>query len=171
MKTIAETERLIISEFNFDDAEFIMELVNTPTWLENIGDRNVKSEKDAKRYLENGPLKSYAEHGFGLYRIGLIENNLSIGMCGLIKREMLNDVDIGFAFLPSYEGKGYAFESAAAVMNHARQLKLQRIVAITLPTNLKSVNLLKKLNMKFESAIHFQGEEKELMMYSIDFEN
>jgi RimJ/RimL family protein N-acetyltransferase len=164
---IAKTERLIISEFTFDDAAFIMELVNTPTWLENIGERNVKSEKDAKKYLENGPIKSYADHGFGLYRVGLIENNLPIGMCGLIKREMLKDVDIGFAFLPAYESKGYGFESAIAVLNFAKQIKLQRIVAITLPSNFKSVNLLKKLNMQFENPIHFQGEEKELMLYSI----
>jgi len=167
MKTIAETERLIISEFTLDDAGFIQELVNTPTWLENIGERNVKSDKDAKKYIEKGPLKSYLDHGFGLYKVGLKENNFPIGMCGLIKREMLNDVDIGFAFLPEYEGKGYAFESAVAVMNLAKHLKLERIVAITLPSNIKSTNLLKKLNMKFENMIHFQGEEKELMLYSV----
>jgi ribosomal-protein-alanine N-acetyltransferase len=167
MQTIAVTERLIITEFTFNDAGFILDLVNTPTWLENIGERNVKSEIDAKKYLEKGPLTSYLEHGFGLYKVGLKENNFPIGMCGLIKREMLNDVDIGFAFLPEYEGKGYAFESAVAVMNHARDLKLERIVAITLPSNIKSANLLKKLNMKFENMIHFQGEEKELMLYSV----
>lgn len=168
MKIISETERLIISEFTFDDAAFIQELVNTPTWIENIGERNVKSEKDAKRYIENGPVKSYNEHGFGLYKVSMKENNLPIGMCGLIKRDTLQDVDIGFAFLPAYEGKGYAFEAAAATMNFARSLKLPKVVAITLPTNIKSVNLLKKLNMKFENRIHFQGEEKELMLYSVD---
>src|SRR5688572_6108430 len=124
MKTIAETERLLITEFTFDDATFIQELVNTPSWIENIGDRNVKSEKDAKRYLENGPLKSYNEHGFGLYKVTLKETNLPIGMCGLIKRDMLEDVDIGFAFLPAYEGKGYGFESSSAVLNFARSLKM-----------------------------------------------
>ena len=167
MKTIAETERLSITEFTPDDAGFIMELVNTPTWLENIGERNVKSEKDAIKYLEKGPFKSYDEFGFGLYRVGLKESNLPIGMCGLIKREMLQDVDIGFAFLPAYEGKGYAYESAKAVLDHARQLKLPRIVAITIPSNQKSSKLLLKLNMKFETMVHFQGEEKELMLYSI----
>jgi ribosomal-protein-alanine N-acetyltransferase len=168
MKIIAETERLIVSEFTLEDAAFIRQLVNTPTWLENIGERNVKTDKDAKKYIEKGPMKSYLEHGFGLYKVGLKENNFPIGMCGLIKRETLKDVDIGFAFLPEYEGKGYAFESAVAVLNHARHLKLERIVAITLPSNTKSANLLKKLNMRFESAIHFQGEEKELMLYSVE---
>ena len=167
LQKISETERLIISEFTLDDAAFIMELVNTPTWIENIGDRNVKSIKDAEKYLEKGPIKSYQEFGFGLYRVALKENSSPIGMCGLIKREMLDDVDLGFAFLPAYEGKGYAFESAAAVLEHAKFLKLEKIVAITLPTNVKSINLLKKLNMRFETRIHFQGEEKELLLYSI----
>ena len=167
MKIIAETERLIISEFTFEDAAFIQQLVNTPSWLENIGERNVKSEKDAKNYIEKGPVKSYTEYGFGLYKVGLKENNFPIGMCGLIKRETLEDVDIGFAFLPEYEGKGYAFESSKAIMNQARDLNLRRLVAITLPTNTKSTKLLKKLNMKFENMIHFQGEEKELMLFSI----
>jgi len=168
MKIISETERLLISEFTPEDAGFIMELVNTPIWIENIGERNVKSEKDAINYLEKGPLKSYKEHGFGLYKATLKEKNIPIGMCGLIKREMLEDVDIGFAFLPAFEGKGYAFESACAILNYAKELNIQRIVAITLPSNSKSVNLLKKLNMKFENRIHFQGEEKELMLYSIE---
>ena len=168
MKFILETERLTITQFSLEDAAFIMELVNTPTWIENIGERNVRSEKDAQNYLEKGPMKSYLEHGFGLYKVALKENNFPIGMCGLIKREMLDDVDIGFAFLPEYEGKGYAFEAASAVMQHARKLNIDRVVAITLPTNIKSVNLLKKLKMKFENRIHFQGEEKELMLYSID---
>jgi len=167
-KIIAVTDRLLISEFTFDDAGFIVELVNTPTWLKNIGERNVKSEKDAKKYLENGPIKSYREHGFGLFKIGLKENDFPIGMCGLIKREMLTDVDLGFALLPAYEGKGYAYESAVAVLNHARSLNIHRLVAITLPTNIKSSNLLKKLNMKFENRIHFQGEENELMLYSVE---
>ena len=168
MKIIAKTDRLLISEFTHEDAGFIQELVNTPTWIENIGERNVKSEKDAINYLDKGPMKSYREHGFGLYKTALKENNIPIGMCGLIKREMLDDVDIGFAFLPGYEGKGYAFEAACAIVSHARDLKLERLVAITLPSNIKSVNLLKKLNMKFENRIHFQGEEKELMLYSIE---
>lgn len=166
-KIIETTERLVISEFTFDDAEFILELVNTPTWIENIGDRNVKSAGDARKYLENGPLKSYSDNGFGLYKMELKENKVPIGMCGLIKRDTLPDVDIGFAILPAYEGKGYTFESAKAVLNQARNLKLPRIVAITLPTNTRSINLLKKLNLKFENPIHFQGEEKELLLYSI----
>jgi RimJ/RimL family protein N-acetyltransferase len=166
-KKIETTERIILSEFTFEDAEFIIELVNTPTWIENIGNRNVKSVTDAKKYLENGPMKSYKENGFGLYKMELREGKIPIGMCGLIKRDTLDDVDIGFAILPDCEGKGYTYESAIAILEQARKLKLQRIVAITLPTNRKSINLLKKLNMKFECPVHFQGEEKELMLYSI----
>lgn len=163
------TERLFIREFTTDDAAFIIDLVNTPSWLRYIGDRKVKTKEDAIRYLENGPIKSYKDHGFGLNMVMLKGEALPIGMCGLIKRDTLDDVDIGFAFLPSYEKKGYAFEAASAMLKTAQSLGLKRVVAITLPINESSVRLLKKLNMQFEKTIRFPGEEQELLMFGINY--
>ncbi|MEO8086158.1 MAG: GNAT family N-acetyltransferase, partial [Bacteroidota bacterium] len=101
---IAETAQLIIREFTTGDTSFIIELVNTPSWIRYIGERNIKTDEDALAYLEKGPMKSYAENGFGLYCVELKLVNVPIGMCGLIKRATLEDVDVGFAFLPAYEG-------------------------------------------------------------------
>ena len=117
-------------------------LVNSPSWIRFIGERNIKTVGDAEQYIESGPAKSYALNGFGLNCIVLSDGNIPIGMCGLIKRDSLEDVDIGFAFLPEYEGKGFAFESSIVVLSQARSLGIKRLVAITLPENEKSVRLL-----------------------------
>ncbi len=165
---IAKTKRLIIRAFNAGDSEFILELVNTPSWLKYIGDRNISTVEDACHYLEKGPVKSYSMHGFGLYCVVLQEGSIPVGMCGLIKRETLDDVDIGFAFLPQYEGKGFATESTKAVLDVAKKINLKRIVAITLPENERSIRLLKSVNMNFEKMIQFPDDKKELMLFSID---
>jgi len=167
---ISETDRLIIQEFTTGDTAFIVALVNTPSWIRYIGERNIKSTEDAMNYLVNGPLKSYREHGFGLYLVKLKNENIPVGMCGLIKRETLDDVDIGFAFLPEHEKKGYAFESAMAVMEKAQSLGLQRIVAITMNENERSIRLLEKIKMKFEKMIVMPGGNEELMLFSINFD-
>ena len=147
---ILETDRLILREFNTDDAAFILLLLNNPGWLRYIGDRNVKTMDDAKNYLLNGPMKSYYENGFGLSLVELKENHLPIGMCGLIKRETLEHVDIGFALLPEYAGKGYAYEIAAATMAHAEtHLGITEIVAITTEDNEHSIRLLNKIGLAF----------------------
>ena len=165
---ISDSGRLIIREFTKDDSEFILELVNTPSWLKYIGDRNIKNIDDAINYLEKGPLKSYTEHGFGLYCVLLKEGNIRAGMCGLIKRETLDDIDIGFAFLPQFEGKGIACESTKAVLDFAKKINLKRIVAITLPKNERSIRLLKSVNMNFEKMIQLPGDKEELMLFSIE---
>src|SRR6478736_8102385 len=116
MKYILETERLQLRQFEIDDAEFIVELVNTPGWLKFIGDRNIKTTEDAIRYLQNGPMKSYQENGFGLSLVEEKGNRKSIGMCGILKRDSLENPDIGFALLPEFVGKGYAFEIALATV-------------------------------------------------------
>lgn len=166
--TISETQRIEVREFSSADAAFIVELLNTPSWLRYIGDRNVKSPADALAYLEKGPMKSYKVHGFGLYCVVLKDGNIPIGMCGLIKRDTLEDVDIGFAFLPQYEGKGYAMESTISVLEQAKKLDLKRVVAITLPDNERSIRLLKNVNMNFEKMIQFPDDKEELMLFSID---
>src|SRR5436853_4233829 len=131
MKTI-ETTRLLLCPIAENDAPFIFSLLNSPSWIRYIGDRGIKTLDDAKKYIRDVPLKSYLQHGFGLLLVKLKSDNMPLGICGLIKRDTLKDVDIGFAFLDGHTGKGYAFESAQAVMDSAKKdFKIKKVVAIT----------------------------------------
>ncbi|MES2589048.1 MAG: GNAT family N-acetyltransferase [Bacteroidota bacterium] len=160
MPIILQSKNLNLREFTLADTAFIVELLKSESWLEFIGDRNVKNEQDAENYLLNGPLKSYAENGFGLALVETKDDKTPIGMCGLIKRENLDHPDIGFAFLPVFMSKGYAFEISKALMIFARKkLKLNKILAITDPKNKASIKLLEKLDFEFEKKIHFEEEE------------
>ena len=173
MKQILETERLILREFTLEDAAFILELLNSPPWLQFIGERNVHSIEEAENYMLNGSMKSYAENGFGFYAV--VEKaetsdrtNQTIGICGLIKRETLPDIDIGFAFLPNLISKGFGYEIASATLNYALNvLKIKRIIAIVNPENEKSIGLIKKIGMQFEEMIKMGDDEKELMLFGI----
>ncbi len=163
---ILETNRLILAEQTEDDAAFILELLNTPGWLKYIGDRGVKTIDDARKYIFNGAMKSYRQNGFGLYLTKLKDRNIPVGICGLIKRPGLEQVDIGFAFLPQYEGKGYGFESASAIMKHAREvLGLTVIVAITTKDNTSSIKLLEKIGFSFKEMVTLPGDNEELMLF------
>ena len=172
MPTILETERLILRKFTLDDAPFMLELLNSPTWLRFIGDRNVHTLAEAENYLKNGTLKSYAENGFGFYAViekSEISNQEPIGLCGLVKRETLPDIDIGFAFLPDLIGKGYGYEAASATLDYALNvLKIKRLVAIVNADNEKSIGLVKKIGMTFERMITHGSEEKELMLFGVE---
>lgn len=169
MDKLIESERLYIRELNIGDCAFIVELLNDPDWIKNIGDRGVRTNADAAEYLRKGPLKSYEENGFGLFLVAIKGENTPIGMCGLIKREGLNDVDIGFAFLPEYRSKGYALESAQAVMTLAREkYKLNRVVAICLPENKPSVVLLEKIGLRFEKTITLPNDKTPLSFMAVD---
>ena len=160
-----DTERLSISEFTTADAAFILELLNTSSWLQFVGDRGVKNIDDAVKYINDKYIESYKKNGFGLYKIAL-KNETPIGMCGLIKRDTLDNIDIGFALLPVYEGKGYGYEAASIILKHAKNvLRIKRIVAITTKTNINSITLLKKLDLKFEKLIRMEGDEEELMLF------
>ncbi|HJT74153.1 MAG TPA: GNAT family N-acetyltransferase [Chitinophaga sp.] len=164
---IAETARLYVRYFTLDDAPFILQLLNSPTWLTFIGDRKVRTLEDARNYLVNGPIASYDRYGFGLYLVGLKEGNKSIGMSGLIKRDGLEDVDVGFALHPDYEGQGYAYEATAAVMDYGfHTLQLPRIVAITTEENKHSIALLQKIGLHHEKMILLPGNEREYMYFS-----
>lgn len=166
MKRILETQRLILREFNLDDSQFILELVNSPSWLEFIGDKKVKSIEQAREYLENGPLKSYRNHGFGLWLVALKYSNTPIGMCGLLKRDTLDDIDIGFAFLPAYLRQGYGFEITHATMIYVKNdLNIGRILAITNPNNIASISLLNKLGFSFEGTVEMSENDK-VQVYS-----
>ena len=167
MDIILETQRLQLREFSTNDARFIIDLVNTPGWIKYIGERHIKDEEKAIKYIENGPLKSYALNGFGLYLVELKDDQRPIGMCGLLRRDYLEHPDIGFAFLTEFTGKGYAFEIAQATMEYAReQLKLETIFAITLPSNTSSINLLKKLGMKLQKSF-VTPEGEELLLFNL----
>jgi len=166
---ILETERLLLRRFSAEDAEFILALLNEPSFIQNIGDRNVRTLDDARAYILNGPVASYAKNGFGLYLVLLKETNESIGMCGLIKREGLEDVDIGYAFLPKFWSRGYAVEAAQAVKAYAKEVAgLKRIVAITDPANEGSVRVLEKLGLRFEKMIRLSEDDIELKLFAAD---
>ncbi|MGH9805658.1 MAG: GNAT family N-acetyltransferase [Terriglobia bacterium] len=164
---VIETERLILRRLCPDDSEFILQLVNEPSWLKYIGDKGVHSLGDAENYLRAGPLRMYAERGFGLYRVETRDGAQPIGICGLIKREALDDVDLGFAFLQRFWGKRYAFESASATVSYGqRALRLSRIVAVTSQDNHPSVKLLRRLGFRFERMVRLGATEEELELYA-----
>ena len=123
---VLKTERLLLRHLGPDDAPFILRLLNEPSWIANIGDRGVRTIADAQRYLDKGPIEMYGRLGFGLYLVCLADNEVPIGLCGLLKRERLDDVDLGFAFLPDYWGRGYAHESSAAVLSYPRRSRSLR---------------------------------------------
>jgi RimJ/RimL family protein N-acetyltransferase len=167
--TILETERLILRKLTTEDAEFIFELLNNPSWIQNIGDRNIRTLDDARAYIVNGPRTSYEKNGFGLWLIVLKETEKSIGMCGLIRREGLEDVDIGYALLPKFWSKGYAVEAAQAVKAYAKDVVgLKRIVAIVDPLNEGSIRVLKKLGLHYEKMVRLSADDIDLKLFAID---
>lgn len=165
---IAQTNRLQLSKITVDDAPFILELMNSPDWIKYIGDRNVRTVEDAENYLKNRTLKSYDTHGFGFYKIQVKAENLKpIGTCGLVKREELDDVDIGFSLLPDYEGKGYGFEASNEILKLAKnKFKLKKISAITLPSNVNSIKLLEKLGLSYEKKVKPFEDDEELLLFA-----
>lgn len=167
---VLETEWLILRRFTVADDQFILELLNDPAWIEFIGDKGVRTLEDAGGYLRRGPIAMYEREGFGLYLVELKGSHIPIGMCGLIKRDSLEDVDLGFAFLPAYRAEGYGYESAAAVLALGRDhFALKRIVAITSPDNVASGALLEKLGMKLEKTVKLQGDDDEVSLYASNF--
>jgi RimJ/RimL family protein N-acetyltransferase len=164
--TILQTSRLLLRELTPDDTAFLIALLNSPGWLRYIGDRKVRTEEQAQAYLEDRLLRSYRENGFGLYLVQRLEDGQALGLCGLLRREGLEQPDIGFAFLPEYTGQGYAFEAASAVMEYAKNtLRLSTILAIVLPENLASIRLLEKLGMQKNGTFCLPGEQETLWLY------
>lgn len=166
---VAETARLRLRHLVTEDAPFIVELLNDPAWLRYIGDKNVRTLNDAAGYIINGPQDMYRRLGFGLFLTELRTSNTPIGLCGLIKREGLDDADIGFAFLEAFRGSGYAFEAAQAVMSFAtRTLKLERVLAITTLDNERSGKLLERLGLKSDRLVVLPNSTTELRLFSSD---
>src|ERR1700752_370154 len=159
-----ETDRLLLRPVTPDDAPFALTLLNEPSFLRFIGDKKVRNLEDARQYLLTGPIASYKRNGFGLLLVELKDSNIPAGMCGLLKREELPDPDIGFAFVPDYWGRGFAFEAASAVLKDARErLKLNRILAIVSPDNDASIKLLERL------GLNFQRIKDDVKVFSIDY--
>lgn len=166
---VVETERLTLRRLTVEDAEFILELVNDPSWVRFIGNRGVRTLEDARDYISKSMIAMYERLGFGLYLTELKGAGVPAGICGLIKRDSLEDVDIGFAFLPRFRGQGYAYEAAAAVMEYGRRtLGFGRIVAITSPDNDDSVRLLEKLGFKFEGMVKLSADGEEVKLFAAD---
>jgi len=162
---VIQTERLVLRQLDLNDAAFVLELLNEPAFLRFIGDKGVKTLDGARDYMLKGPIDSYGRYGFGLYAACLLDGT-PIGICGLVKRDGLADVDVGFAFLSRHCAKGYAVESASAVLIHARQvLRLPRIVAITSPENWGSIAVLEKIGLRFEGMIRLAEHGPELKLF------
>ena len=167
---VIETDRLSLRHLTENDAEFVLELLNEPSFLHHIGDRGVRTLEAARRYILEVPIASYEENGFGLYLVELDSTGEPLGICGLVNREGLDGVDIGFAFLPAFWSQGYAYESASALLAYARDtLGLQRVVAIVSSGNDSSSRLLKKLGLEFETMVRLADDSPELSLFSIDF--
>ena len=164
-----ETERLIISEITINEASFFHELVNDPTYLQFIPDKNIYSIADAEKHITTKIIKEYQTQGFGFYLVSLKSDKTPIGMCGLIDRDGLDCLDFGFAFLKEYRGKGFAFESSKAILDFAKNtLKIDKIVAITTLNNVKSSNLLERLGFKFSKNIRIPNDPDELRLFVND---
>jgi len=166
---VLETDRLVLRELELDDAEFIVELLNDPSFIRHIGDKGVRTIEDAREHLRTGPMESYGRLGFGMWAVEPRAGGRPMGICGLIQREWLDDVDVGFAFLPQFCSRGYGFESASAVLAHARdRVGLERIVAITARDNAASIALLEKLGLTFERVVEFPDDGKEVSLFAVD---
>lgn len=165
--TVLTTERLRLRRLTADDAPFILRLVNDPSWLRFIGDRGVHHLDDARHYILNGPVASYGKFGFGLWLVELQAGGVPIGMCGLLQRDTLPDMDIGFAFLPEFGGQGYAAEAGRATLAHGRDtLGRKRIVAVTRPDNARSIKTLGRLGLRFEKMIRLTADGPELQLFA-----
>jgi RimJ/RimL family protein N-acetyltransferase len=165
---ILETERLVLRQLCADDAEFIHQLVNEPAWLRYVGDKGVATVEDARDYILKGPVKMYTDAGFGLWLVERKDDRIPIGICGLIKRDSLADVDLGFAFLSVHRRQGHAFEAASATLSYAKKvLGLEKVIAIMSPDNDASARLLEKLGFHFERMTQLSDNGPELKIYTV----
>jgi len=161
-----ETARLTLRRLDLDDAPFVLRLLNEPSFIQNIGDRGVRSIEDAHRYLREGPLAMYERFGFGLWHTARKSDGAAVGMCGLLRRDNLPDVDIGYAYLPEYWGQGLAFEAADATLRHAAaKFGLRRLIGVVSPGNSGSIRVLEKLGMRFEGMHSMHPGEPEVRLY------
>lgn len=166
---VLQTNRLSLRRLTLDDAEFIFGLVNQPAWLRFIGDKNVRNLEDARDYLRTGPLDMYQRCGFGTFMVERKDDGAAVGTCGLLKRDLLPEPDIGYAFLPEFWGQGYALEAATAVLDYGRYThELTRILAIVSPDNERSIRVLERCGMKFE-RMFAMNDQDQVKLFARDF--
>ncbi len=166
-----DTERLNLSELTHRDAAFVLRLLNEPSFIEQIGDRNVRTLEAARGWIDSGPSASYARLGFGLWRVSLKSGDEPIGICGLLKREGLQDPDLGFALLSPFWSRGYAWEAAQAVKAYARDvIGLRTIAAISLPDNTRSMHLLTKLGFVAVKRVRLSDNDNDLVLLTCDLQ-
>ena len=155
---VLETERLTFREATADDAAFVLELLNEPSYIRFVADRGLRTGEDAARYIAEKFQPSYVQHGFGFYIAELKSTGVAIGICGLAKRETLDDVDLGYSVLERFWGNGFAVEAAAGMLDYARRvLGLRRVVGVTAPDNASSIKVLEKIGLRFEKMVHLPG--------------
>jgi len=164
---VLETSRLILRHLEIADADFILSLLNTQGFLENIGDRGVRDLLQAETYLLDGPLASYYQNGYGLYLVELKESGKPIGLSGLVKRPLFDSPDLGYAFLPAFWGKGYALESAKAVLTHCQTLGLKQVLGIVSADNEASISVLEKVGMSYKETRTWEEDTSEVLIYEI----
>lgn len=166
---VIETERLNLREATEADAPFVLELLNDPDFVRNVADRGVRTLEEARRYVAEKFVESYRRDGYGFWLVEPKGTDITAGVCGLVKRDALPGVDVGYAFLPPFRSKGYASESASAVMRYAREtLDLRRLYAIVNPENAVSVRVLEKLGMRFERMVRLSDDEPEIKLFATD---
>ncbi|MGM0835651.1 MAG: GNAT family N-acetyltransferase [Bacillota bacterium] len=165
---VIETDRLLLRKVEETDAAFILQLLNEPGWLKHIGDKGVRTMEDAVHYIKNSPRAMYDREGFGLFLVEWKKNQAPIGLCGLIKRDGLDDVDIGYAFLADYHAQGFAFEAAQGTVEYAKKIDLRRLIAITTKHNHSSMKLLEKLGMKPDGFVILPNDKEELRKFALD---
>lgn len=165
--SVLQTERLVLRKLTGADAGFVLDLLNQPSFLKNIGDRGVRSIAAAEQYIRDRVIESYERLGFGMFAVELQADRVVMGLCGLVKRDELPDVDIGFAFLPQFWSQGYAAESAAAIVRYAfDRLELRRLVGIANPDNIGSIKVLEKIGLRYEGMIKLNDDSKEICLYA-----
>ncbi|MDQ6654649.1 MAG: GNAT family N-acetyltransferase [Verrucomicrobiota bacterium] len=164
---VLETERLVLRRLTLADAGLMLELLNDPSFIRNVADRNVRTLEEAENYLTTKMLPVYEQHGFGFYRVELKATGEPIGTCGLAKRENIDDIDIGYGLLERFAGTGYATEAARGVLEYARHvLGLQRVVGFTSPANHASIHVLEKLGLRYEKMLQLPGFNAPSMVFA-----
>ena len=164
------TRRLQLRWLTLDDADLMLAVWNDPAFVRHVGDRGIRTPEQARDALKDGAMKLYEDHGFGPFHVAVRSDDTPIGICGLFCREGLEEPDIGFAVLPGYCSRGYAYEAASAVMEYVRHdLALTRVVAIVSPENTASIDLLEKLGLQYESMLRLPEDDHDICLYAIDF--
>ncbi len=167
-----QTARLQLRWLTQDDASLMLAVWNDPAFVRHVGDRGIRTVEQARDALKDGAMKLYEDHGFGPYRVAVKTDDTPVGVCGLFCRDGLEDPDIGFALLPEFCAKGYAYEAAAAVMAHVRNdLALARVVAVVSPKNAVSISLLEKLGLQYESMLRLPDDDQDICLYAIEFQD